>query len=76
MHDIVRGTTTVPQAREEYAENAVAHTLGRAAPYTERLQFPLPRAGETGDPDESIIAGPMVHQMVEKAKNLTGRQDE
>lgn len=74
MHEIVSGTRTVPEAREVYAENAVAHTLGRSARYTERFQFAMASEGESGDPDESIIAGPMAHQMAEKTKDLTGRQ--
>lgn len=68
MHDIVTGKRSVDDAREFYAENASAHVLGRSAPYTERFQFEVPKGG-TGDPDEAIIAGHMVHQMGEKVKD-------
>lgn len=69
MHDIVTGKRSVDQAREAYAENASAHTLGRSAPYTERFQFEIP-SEQTGDQDEAILAGAMAHQTIEKVKDL------
>jgi hypothetical protein len=69
MHEIVTGRRSVDQARQVYAENAAAHTMGRAAPLTERLQF-APPGEPTGDPDEAIIAGAMGHQLAEKAKDV------
>ncbi len=76
MHDIVSGKTSVEAARQTYAEQMAAYTLGRAAPYAERFQFAVP-AGGTEDPDESMIAGAMVRQTVGKVKDLlTGGEEE
>lgn len=72
MHDIVTGDSTVDEARKKFAENASAHTMGRSAPYTERLQFELPREA-TNDTDEPMLAGAMAHQTVEKGKDVLGR---
>ncbi len=74
MHDIVTGKTTVEEARKTYADNAAAFTLGRSAPYAERLQFEVPQGG-TEDPDKSLIGGSMAEQTLGKAKDLlTGGQ--
>ncbi|WP_159943362.1 MULTISPECIES: hypothetical protein [unclassified Nocardiopsis] len=75
MHDIVRGARSVEEARSVYAENAAAHTMGRSAPYTERLLFTPPEE-ETGDPDESGIAGAMAHQAAGKAKDMVRGDDD
>jgi hypothetical protein len=69
MHEIVTGRRTVDEARQVYAENAAAYTMGRPAPYTERLQFALPNE-QTGDPDEAMIAGAMGRQVAGKAKDV------
>jgi len=45
--------------------------LGRDAPYAEGLLFTPPTA-ETADPDESIIASGMAHQLKEKIKDAFG----
>jgi hypothetical protein len=74
MHDIVADRLTVEQAREKYTEEAAAHMLDRAAPYTERLLFDRP-GGETADLDESMIGGAMLHQAGEKAKDALGRDE-
>ncbi len=69
MHDIVTHKRTVDEAREVFAVNAAAFTLGRSAPYAERLQFE-PAAADAGDPDEKVIGDAMVQQMAEKAKDI------
>ncbi len=69
MHDIVTGRTSVEAARQTYAEQMAAYTLGRAAPYAERFQFAVPGGG-TEDPDESMIGGAMARQTVGKVKDL------
>lgn len=75
MHDIVTGSRTVEEARKFYAETAVAFMMNGPAPYTEGLQFELPR-GDTADLDEVMIAAAMMHQTVEKAKEVLGGQGE
>ena len=69
MHDIVTGKTSVEDARRTYAEVLSAYTLGRSAPYAERLQFDVPRGG-TEDPDKPNIAGALAHQAGEKVKDV------
>lgn len=71
MHEIVSGTRTVEEARAMFAQTAAAFVLGRPTPYAERLLF-NPPSGGTPDPDKGIIAGPMAHQLLEKAKDLLG----
>lgn len=71
MHDIVGGRTTVEEARKRYAEEASAYAMNRPAPYTEKLQFDPPEA-QPADPDEAMMAGSMMHQAVEKAKDVLG----
>ena len=71
MHDIVTGKRNVEEARQFYAETAVAFMMNRPAPYTERLQFEVP-TGDTADLDEVMIAEAMMHQTVEKAKEVAG----
>ena len=72
MHDIVQGTRTVDEARKEFAEQTAAWALNRPAPYTERFHFDVPAGAESADPDESAMAGAMVHQTAEKAKDTLG----
>ena len=69
--EIMEGRRTVEDARRLYGETANAFVLGRDAPYAEGLLFE-PRSGETGDPDESIIASGMAHQAKEKIKDVFG----
>ena len=69
MHEIVVGERTVEEAREKYAEQMSAYTLGRPSPYAERLLFDPPEGG-TMDPDEGMMAGAMADQMAQKAIDL------
>lgn len=76
MHEIVIGKRAVEEAREVYAENMMGYTMGRPAPYAERLLFPLSQGG-TEDPDESMGVGPVLNQAAGKMKDLiTGRERE
>jgi hypothetical protein len=75
MHEIVTGTKSVEEAREVYAENMAAYTMGRPAPYAEHFLFTVPQ-GRTEDPDESMMAGAMARQAVGKVKDLlTGSEE-
>ena len=59
-------------ARKVYAETMMAYTMGRSAPYAERLQFAVPHGG-TEDPDEGMGVAPAVRQAAGKVKDiLTG----
>ena len=69
MHEIVTGKRTAEEARKVYTETASAYVLNRPAPYAEAFQFELPQA-ETADADHTTIAGSMVRQAVEKAKDI------
>lgn len=76
MHEIIIGEKSLEEAREVYAENMAAYTMGRHAPYAERLLFAVPSAG-TADPDNSMMAGAMARQAVGKVKDmLTGSEDD
>ena len=75
MHDIVQGKRRVDEARKEFAEQTAAWAMDRLAPYTERLYFAPSDQSETADPDTSEMAGPMVHQTVEKVKDTLGVGD-
>lgn len=68
-HEIVTAGRTVEDARKTYAETATAFIMGRPAPYTEGLQFTVPQ-GDTTDVDETMIAAAMLHQTVEKVKDI------
>jgi len=73
MHEIVVGKRSVEEAREVYAENMAAYTMGRPAPYAERLL--IAEQDGTQDPDEAMMAGAMARQAVGKVKDLlTGRE--
>lgn len=50
-HDVATGRRTVEEARRFYAETARAYMNGERPPYTQGLQFQVPRAG-TADPDQ------------------------
>lgn len=69
--EIIAGSRTVDDARRFYAETAAAFVLGRDAPYAEGLLF-APAADGAADPDESIIAGAIGHQLGEKVKDALG----
>ena len=69
MHEIVTGRMTVEQARKVYAENMMGYTMGRSAPFAERLQFPV-RQGGTADPDENMGVAPAVRQAIGKVKDM------
>jgi hypothetical protein len=71
--EIMEGRRTVEDARQFYAETLAAYTMGRDAPYAERLLFD-PRKG-TADPDQEIIGGAMVDQLGEKIKDAFGKGD-
>lgn len=76
MHEIATGKRTVDDARQTTVQNTIAYTLGRNAPYAERLLFDVPEGG-TEDLDESMAAGGMVEQTAGKVKDLvTGGDDE
>lgn len=69
MHEIVVGKRTVKEAREVYGDNMVGYSMGRDAPYAERLLFEIPVSG-TEDTDETTIAGPALDQMIEQVKDM------
>ena len=76
MHEIVTGKRTVEEAREVYAANVAGYTMGRPAPYAERLLFPVPQGG-TEDPDEGMGVTPIVKQAAGKVKDMiTGHAHE
>ncbi len=76
VHEIVTGKRSVDEAREATAHNTVAYSMGRSAPYAERLLFDVPPGG-TEDLDEAMIAGAVVTQAAGKLKDLvTGGGDE
>ncbi len=75
MHEIVTGMRSVEAAREVYAENMAAYTMGRPAPYAEQFLFPVPQGG-TEDPDEGMGVSPMARQAAGKLKDLlTGSEE-
>jgi hypothetical protein len=72
MHEIVTGKRSVEEARKAYADAMMAYTMGRPAPYAERLQFPVATGG-TEDLDEDMGISPVVRQAAGKVKDmLTG----
>jgi hypothetical protein len=76
MHEIVLGKRTVEEARQVYAENMAGYTMGRPAPYAERLLFPLMNGG-TQDPDEGMGMMPILNQAAGKVKDtVTGKPNE
>ena len=75
LHDIVTGEATVDEARKRYADEASAYAMNRPAPYTEKLHFE-PREAGAADPDVAMLAGSMMHQAAEKAKDVLGRGDD
>ncbi len=75
VHEIVQGEKTVEEARKLYAETAAAFTMGRPAPYAEKLLFELPTE-DTTDPDTRVIGGAMANQTGEKMKDAVSDPDE
>lgn len=76
VHEIATGKRTVDDARQTTVQNTIAYTLGRNAPYAERLLFDVPEGG-TQDLDESMASGGMVQQAAGKVKDIvTGSDDE
>ncbi|MEJ7759323.1 MAG: hypothetical protein WKF55_06990 [Gemmatimonadaceae bacterium] len=72
MHEIVLGKRTVEEARKVYAENVAGYTMGRPAPYAERLLFQVPQGG-THDPDDGMGVAPIMKQAAGKMKDaITG----
>lgn len=52
-NDIAMGQRTVEEARQFYAEQAMAFKQGRGGPYTQGLQFTPPPSGN--DPDQPVM---------------------
>jgi len=50
-NDIVTGKRSVEEARQFYAETAMAFKNGQSDPYVEGFQFEVPQQG-TADPDQ------------------------
>ncbi len=71
--EIINGRCTVDDARRLYGETAAAYSMGRDAPYAERLLFE-PLSG-TADPDEAVIATSIGKELVEKVKDVFGAGD-
>ena len=69
MHEIVSGKLTAEEARKSLSETISAYVMNRPAPYAEAFQFELSQGG-TADTDKTTIAGAMVRQGVEKAKDI------
>jgi hypothetical protein len=69
MHEIVTGKLTAEEARKSLSETISAYVMNRSAPYAEAFQFELPE-GQTADKDTTTIAGAMVRQGMEKAKDI------
>lgn len=53
-NDIVTGRRSVDEARQFYADTAVATMRGEMPPYVQRLQF-SPQSGRAADPDRPTI---------------------
>ncbi len=75
VHEIVTGKRTVEEAREGIAQNTVAYSMGRSAPYADCMLFDVPPGG-TEELDESMIGGTIVKQAAGKAKDVGTRGDD
>lgn len=75
MHEIATGKRDVASARHTSEQNTVAYSLGRSAPYAERLLFELPQGG-TEDLDESSISQAAVEQFAGKIKDSITQPEE
>lgn len=71
--EIMQGRRTVEDARRFFAETLAAYTLGRDAPYAERLLFQTAEAA--ADPDQPMIGSAMLDQTLEKIKDFVGAGD-
>ena len=76
MHEIVQGTRTAEEARQEFGEQTAAWLMNRPAPYTEAIRFDLPAESDTGYPDESVMKGATIRQTVGKGKDTLGLGDQ
>lgn len=54
-HDLIEGTKSVDQARQEYANIVSDFMAGKKHAYTQELQFDTSSIEETGDPDQPIM---------------------
>jgi len=75
VHELVTGKRDVESARHTSEQNTVAYTIGRDAPYAERLLFDLPDGG-TEDVDESTIGDALGEQIAGKVRDGLGRTEE
>ena len=55
MHDIVAGSTSVPEAREYYAKEFADYRRKKPTPSMEQLRF-TPPSGTTADPDTRMLS--------------------
>ena len=69
VHEIVSGQRSVEDARETLEQTKVGYTLGRSAPYAERLLFEVPHGG-THFVDEPAIGAALVQQGAGKVKDV------
>jgi hypothetical protein len=69
-NDIVKGTKNIEQARQFYADTAVAAMKGEKPSYTTALQFSRP-AVQTADRDISTIPQPMISSAKETTTTKT-----
>lgn len=71
------GKRSAEEARQVTADTTVAHSMGRNAPYAERLLIDVPQGG-THDLDESMISGSFAKQAAQgKVRDLlTGVREE
>lgn len=75
VHELATGKRDVAGARHTSEQNTVAYTLGREAPYAERILFEKPEGG-TEDLDESAIGEAITEQLAGKVKDTLGHPEE
>ncbi|MBT2512204.1 hypothetical protein [Arthrobacter sp. ISL-30] len=75
VHELATGKRDVAGARHTSEQNTVAYTLGREAPYAERLLFDMPEGG-TEDLDESAIGEAITEEFAGKVKDTLGHPEE
>jgi hypothetical protein len=73
MHEIVTGARTVEDARRVYADNMAAYTIGRYAPYAEKLMF-AQADRDTHDPDHMNLGPALVRQVTGKLGDWLGKR--
>ncbi|MDQ0821933.1 hypothetical protein QFZ79_004310 [Arthrobacter sp. V4I6] len=71
VHELVTGKRDVAGARHTSEQNTVGYSLGREAPYAERLLFEIPQGG-TEDLDESSIGEAATQQLAGKGQRHRG----